>query len=340
MKFSKKSNEQFQDLNLLSNSATTYGMSEDISRQLDKIASLNCSVLITGETGTGKSTLARLIHQRSKRRESPFVAISCAALPRELLEAELFGYERGAFTGAIKARPGKLETANGGTLFLDEIGDMALELQPKLLMFLEDRVIERIGSNHSKKIDTRIISATLHDLSMMCVDKSFRNDLFFRLKVISLHIPPIREKSDHLPHLVRKLLNKIGVRHQIPDLVIEESAMAKILEYDWPGNVRELENCLERTILISGNSKICIKSIHIDKPVVNRRAIAEIPSLSLGGLPLAHIERQAINQTLELCKGNKREAARYLGISEKSIYNKMLKFRELAQVLSWVALAV
>ncbi len=310
---------------LSADAAQSYLISREIEAQLGRIASQDCSVLITGETGTGKSTLARCIHQRSMRKMGPFVAISCAALPRDLFEAELFGYERGAFTGAVKARPGRMEIADEGTLFLDEIGDMALELQPKLLTFLEERIIHRIGSNRAKKINIRVISATLQDLDNMCADSTFREDLYFRLKVICLHIPPLRKRPADIPYLARALLNKIGARYQRPDVAIDENAMAKILEYDWPGNIRELENCLERAIVLCGDSTIR------DEFITLGRTTRPTHLSSLAGISLDEIERQAICQTLQLCSGNKKEAARRLGISEKSIYNKMSRLEKRIQ---------
>jgi DNA-binding NtrC family response regulator len=296
----------------------------DIGGLLPRIAALDCSVLITGETGTGKSTLARCIHQKGARYKNPFIGISCAALPHDLLEAELFGYERGAFTGAVKARPGRVELADTGTLFLDEIGDMALDLQPKLLTFLEDRVVHRIGSTVPKRIDIRLIAATLQDLDQMCSDRRFRQDLYFRLKVVCLHLLPLRNRVDDLPSLVRAIIRRNADRYNYTDLGIEDSALARMQAYNWPGNIRELENCIERAMLLGGSGRITNEFLLLGSGT--EHSVAHPTRTALGGIPLAQIEQEAIQQTIQLCRGNKREAARKLGISEKSIYNKMQRF--------------
>lgn len=292
--------------------------------QVEKVAAIDCSVLITGETGTGKSTLARFIHDRSRRKFGPFVALNCAALPKDLLEAELFGFERGAFTGAVKTRTGRLELAHTGTVFLDEIGDMSLELQPKLLTFLEDRRIDRIGGVNSKTVDTRVISATLQDPEKLAKEGRFREDLYFRLKVVSLHLPPLRERREDLPAITRDLTARLAARYSLPNAYVDDSALGAVMEYDWPGNIRELENCLERSLLLSDDARVTAEMLPIGKSQNNRKNSFDL--LSLGGIPLAAVEWHAIQQTLALCGGNKREAARRLGISEKSIYNKIQRF--------------
>ncbi len=309
---------------ILTESSGNYLLPANLRLQLDRIAALDCSVLITGETGTGKSTLARYIHSNSPRASGPFVSISCAALPRDLLEAELFGYERGAFTGAVKSRPGRIEIADSGTLFLDEIGDMALELQPKLLTFLEDRTISRIGSTQTKRVDIRLIAATLQDLESMCADRSFREDLYFRLNVMSFHIPPLRKRVEEIPGLVKAILLKLQKRYGLAALTLEPDVYDRIMEYTWPGNIRELENCLERAAIFSQDGRITAETTIIGK--VGKVAEVNTNINSLSGLPLSEIEKRAIFQTLALCSGNKREAARRLGISEKSIYNKLQRF--------------
>lgn len=301
---------------------SSYLLPRNISNQIGKIASMDCSILITGETGTGKSTLARQIHQRSNRTNGPFVAISCAAMPRDLLEAELFGYEKGAFTGEVKSRPGRFEIADNGTLFLDEIGDMALDLQPKLLLFLENRMIERLGSNRSKKINARIISATLQNLDRLCADKQFREDLYFRLKVFAITIPPIRERRDELSRMVGFTLRKLEGRYGLSEMRLDGTAMKKVMDYHWPGNIRELENVLERAVLLTEGTTIPAEMILAEHQVIT--AVGnEIAAGALAGIPLSVLEQRAISDTLALCGGNKREAARRLGISEKSVYNKL-----------------
>ncbi len=296
----------------------------DLLNQVDRVAQLDSTVLITGGSGTGKTTLARRIHQAGPRAAFPFVAVSCAALPRDLIEAELFGYERGAFTGAVSARPGRAEVAHRGTLFLDEIGDLPLELQPKLLTFLQDHVVQRIGGNDTRQVDVRVIAATHQDLEAMCREKQFREDLYFRLNVLAMHIQPLSERRDDLTDLVMELLERIARRRSCPPIKLTDAALDALVNYSWPGNVRELENVLERA------SAFC-KDGTIDRSDLSLRNVTSPTSAArpveaghrLAGMTLADIEREAIRETLTECAGNKAAAARQLGISEKSIYNKM-----------------
>jgi len=296
-----------------------------LRRQIAKVASLDTTVLITGESGTGKSTLARMIHQLGSRASAPFVAVSCAALPRDLIEAELFGHERGAFTGALAARPGRAEMADGGTLFLDEIGDMPLELQPKLLTFLEDRVVQRLGGGKSRQVNVRVIAATHQDLEHLCEHKRFRQDLYFRLNVLALHVPPLRERPQDLPDLVSEVLARIARQRRCPRFVASERAYKALLEYDWPGNLRELENVLESSTAFCSNSTIMpedLKFSSLAQPA-GASSAAGSTARSLAGLTLKDVERLALQDTLRLCNGNKAQAARRLGISEKGFYNKI-----------------
>lgn len=290
----------------------------EIAQRLQKIANLDCSILITGETGTGKSTLARWIHQNSPRKSGPFTAVSCAALPRDLLEAELFGFERGAFTGAVKAKPGRIELADKGVLFMDEIGDLALELQPKILTFLEDHTVHPLGGGRSKKIDVRLIAATLQNLQQLCQERKFREDLFFRLNVINLHMQPLRERINDIELIANSLLYRIGHRYGLSQSSLSSCALSAISAHDWPGNIRELEHCLERALLLTSSSTISADDL--DLPSSKNKSH---PKSSSAGKTLQEIEFQAIVDTLQLCGGNKRKAARKLGISEKSIYNKL-----------------
>lgn len=287
--------------------------------QTKRIAALDSTVLITGESGTGKSTLAQLIHGLSKRTRGPFVSISCAAVPRDLFEAELFGHERGAFTGAVSLRRGIVEVADGGTLFLDEIGDLPLELQPKLLTFIEERSFQRLGSNKVSKVNIRVIAATLQNLEQMCLEKRFREDLYFRLRVLSLHIPPLRERKEDIPVLVEKTLKDISVKQGISRLRITESAMEALMEYRWSGNVRELQNVLEQASLFARTSLITLADLPIaDKGVkkTNEEALD-----AFAGKTLQEVEEHAVREALRSAMGNKAKAARKLGISERSIYN-------------------
>ncbi|MFO0904059.1 MAG: sigma-54 dependent transcriptional regulator [Pirellulales bacterium] len=324
-------------------------------RLVAKVAPLDSTVMITGESGTGKTTVARLIHQWGPRREGPFVTVNCASLPRDLVEAELFGHAKGAFTGAVSDRPGRAEIADKGTLFLDEIGDLPLELQPKLLTFLQDRTFQRIGSNKVYTVDVRVIAATHQDLAAMCREKRFREDLFYRLNVLSLHMPALRERPEDIGLLVQHVLQRIGRRRGAIEMTCDEDAAERLRRYGWPGNVRELENVLERASAFCESQRIRVDDLWFPSlggpPVVEAKPPEPPPApapleppppepttqeptppeltpepTTLAGRTLDELERQAILDTLAACRGNKAEAARRLGISEKSIYNKMKRF--------------
>lgn len=287
-----------------------------------KIAPLNSSVLLTGESGVGKGLLARTIHSMSPQANKPFVTVSCPALPRELLESELFGHEKGAFTGAVKRRIGKIESAAGGTLFLDEIGELPLDLQPKLLNVLQDREFQRVGGEKTLTADIRLIAATNIDFEEKVADGSFRSDLYYRLSVIPLEVPSLRQRPDEIGALTAKILTDISQRRGNNRIKLSAEALALFKEYRWPGNVREMENVLERCSAFCDGGVIELK----DLPP-NFRVVGEEKNTysieGLAGVPLAEIESAAIAQTLKLCGGNKSETSRRLGISEKSVYNKI-----------------
>ena len=292
--------------------------------RISKVAQIDANVLITGESGTGKSTIARMLHQRGARSSGPFVAVNCASLPRDLIESELFGHAKGAFTGATNDRPGRAEIADGGTLFLDEIGDLPLELQPKLLTFLQDRTVQRVGCNKVRDVDVRVIAATHQALADMCSEKRFREDLYYRLNVLSLHVPPLRERMEDVEQLASHVLRRIAQRRQCIEYEIERDALELLRQYDWPGNIRELENTLERASAFCEEYRIARSDIEFAG--LGRAAGTDgerAGSRTLAGKTLAEIEMQAIEDTLAACGGNKALSARQLGISEKSIYNKM-----------------
>ena len=293
----------------------------EVIEKVEKVSALDSSVLITGDSGVGKGLVARLLHNSGPRNKEPFITVSCTALPHDLVEAELFGHEKGAFTGALEKRPGRVEVANHGTLFLDEVGDMPLDLQPKLLNFLQDRCFQRIGGSKTISVDVRVIAATHQNLKALCKEKRFREDLYFRLNVLPIHIAPLRERREDIPLLVDFLLEKLAQRRDKDGFEVESSAIEALKRYDWPGNVRELENVLERATAFCSGMRIGLA----DLPPEVTGAQFERPKAveQLGGLPLSKIEKMAIEQTLVLCGGNKSEAARRLGISEKSVYNKM-----------------
>ena len=286
--------------------------------QVDKAAKLDGTVLLLGESGTGKTTLARYLHQQSARASLPFVSISCAALPRDLLESELFGHERGAFTGAVKSRMGAIETAEGGTLFLDEIGELPLELQPKLLTFLQERTYRRVGASVVKRANVRLVAATNRDLKALSAQRLFREDLFFRLHVLTITVPPLRERREDLVPLIQQNLHRFATRQGVDELRMSASAQKSLLSYGWPGNVRELENVLERA------SAFCTGGLIDESDVATMTA----PVTSSGGtwspgMTLKQLEEHAITQALAHTNGNKAAAARALGISLKGLYNKL-----------------
>jgi DNA-binding NtrC family response regulator len=302
-------------------------LARQMLRQVTKAAKLDSTVMLTGESGTGKTIIARMIHQAGTRAAGPFVTVNCASLPRDLVEAELFGHTKGAFTGAVNDRPGRAEIADGGTLFLDEIGDMPLELQPKLLTFLQDRTFQRIGSNRVYTVDVRLIAATHQDLAEMCRERRFREDLYFRLNVISLRVPTLRERVEDIPELARQTLQRIGRHRGQPSLTLDATAEAALLRHPWRGNVRELENLLERASAFCEDEIIRIEDLMLPDAMLPDTLDDSTPTVPMpGGGTLDELEKQAILNTLEAVGGNKAEAARRLGISEKSIYNKMKRF--------------
>lgn len=307
-----------------------------------KAALADCAVFVTGESGTGKTALARFIHENSNRASKPFVSISCAALPRDLLEAELFGYEKGAFTGAVAAKPGLAEVANGGTLFLDEIGDLPLELQPKLLTFLQDQMVARIGSNVRRKVDVRIIAATWQDLEGMCRKREFREDLYYRLMVLPLQVTSLRERRDDIPILVQHILGSINARREssLERLSLSSEALNKLLAYAWPGNIRELENVLQRAAVLVEGSVITSNEIVLGtltsgdsprQPQFEESMPSEMDSVFRNltideAITLEEVEKRAVVQALAAVNWNRAAAARMLGISERGLYNKIRKF--------------
>ena len=298
----------------------------DLMVKARKIAPLNASVLLTGESGVGKGVMARRIHSLSPRAGRPFVTVSCPALPRELLESELFGHEKGAFTGAVKRRIGRIEAAAGGTLFLDEIGELPIDLQPKLLSVLQDRQFQRVGGEATLQADVRLVSATNVDFKEKIADGSFRKDLFYRLSVIPLEIPPLRDRAEEIAPLAENILTNIARQRDTPVPILTLEAMELVQLYQWPGNVRELENVLERSSAFCDDMTITVADLPQElDPSLRLESGSEIEGVA--GRSLEDIERSAILQNLRLYGGNKAETARRLGISEKSIYNKLKSYK-------------
>ena len=301
-------------------------VTRDLNRQIEKISGLDSTVLLRGESGAGKGLIARTIHYASQRAEKPFVTVSCPALPRELLESELFGHEKGAFTGAHQRRIGKIEMAKGGTLFLDEIGDLPLDLQPKLLNVLQDREFQRVGGADTLSADIRVVAATNVDLEDLVSRREFREDLFYRLNVIPLEVPTLWERVDDIGTLSDFFLDRIAKGRGIGSgIQLTKEALQALQRYDWPGNIRQLENVLERASAFCEENTIDVADLPGE---VSREPGLEggDDKVNLANIPLRDLEKAALVQTLKATGGNKAEAARRLEITEKSVYNKLRRF--------------
>ena len=292
---------------------------QEIFELIKTVADSDASVLILGESGTGKELIARAIHYSSRRAEKPFVSVSCSALPETLLESELFGYEKGAFTGAVKDKPGRFEEANGGTLFLDEIGDMKPETQLHLLRVLQEKEIRRLGATGVIKVDVRIIAATNKDLEKTVKEGSFREDLYYRLNVVTIQLPPLRERRDDVPLLAERFLMKYNVKNNRNLEGISPQAIALLVRYDWPGNVRELENVIERAVVVTKHNIIQPEDLpaHI-------QSFQE--SKGMGPRSLKEMEREHIQRTLEENKWNISQTSKVLGIDRSTLYKKIRQY--------------
>lgn len=290
-----------------------------VCRTVEKVASANVTVALLGESGTGKEVLARGLHMLSPRAKERFVAINCAAIPDTLLESELFGYEKGAFTGAVKQTPGKIETANKGTLFLDEIGDLPMPLQAKLLRFLQERVIERIGGRDEIPVDVRIVCATHRDLKEQIRQGLFREDLFYRLAEIVIDIPPLRDRDGDATLLAHAFVQRFGKENGRGSLSLADDALAAIEHHGWPGNVRELENCLKRAVIMADGKSISAEDLGLeaadgDLEYLNLRRVRD------------EAERRAVVRVLSRTNNNIARAADILGVSRPSLYDMMNRF--------------
>jgi Nif-specific regulatory protein len=284
-------------------------------------------VLIQGETGTGKELVARAVHYTSRRAEHLFVAQNCSALPENLLESELFGHVRGAFTGADRDKKGLFELADGGTIFLDELGEMPLSLQAKLLRVLQEGEIWPVGAPRPKKVDVRVVSATHRDLEKMVADGSFRQDLFYRLHVFPLRLPPLRERRNDIPILARFFLRKYAREFGRPATGFTPEAMERLKSHDWPGNVRELQNELQR-VLIQRTEGDLVLVEDLSERIIGRTALADAPDLPRGSLKdmLASIERVLLTRALREHGGNKTQTAKALGITREGLHKKLTRF--------------
>jgi len=298
-----------------------------IQALIKRVTGTDATVLVMGESGTGKELVARALHILSPRTDRPFIPINCGAIPAELLESEIFGHERGAFTGAVAARAGMFQLANGGTVFLDEVGEMSPPLQVKLLRVMQDREIRPVGADRTIKVDVRVIAATNKDLQYLVERGSFREDLFYRLQVIPIIIPPLRERRSDIPLLVEHFLDKHNRKRPDRPVRISEDGMVHLWEYDWPGNVRELENLLERLVILSEDTLIRVEHLPNNiRSFISEKRIPK-PRLSENGLDLnsavEEFENRLIEEALRRTKGNKQAAARLLGLKRTTLVAKL-----------------
>ncbi len=297
---------------------------QEVIRRAELVAETKSTVLVTGETGTGKELVARAIHDRSAQRDMPLIKVNCAAIPEALLESELFGHVRGAFTGATNNKRGKFALADGGTIFLDEIATMSLTLQAKLLRVLQEREFEPLGAERTQKVDVRVIAATNRDLRQMVAESRFQEDLFYRLNVIPIAIPPLRERREDIPalveHFVHKHAHRVGRRIER----IEEGALGALQQYDWPGNVRELENTVERAVVLTQGPVITARAISVIGAITPQST--GLPSLKLRQ-NIEWVERETIRRALENAGGVKKDAAELMGISQRALSYYLAKYR-------------
>jgi two-component system response regulator AtoC len=337
------------------------GQMREVRELIDRVADTDVTVLIRGESGTGKELVARAVHDASPRRERTFVKVNCAALPSELLESELFGFERGAFTGAIQQKPGKFEFANHGTMFLDEISEMTLALQSKVLQVLQDGEFARLGGRQDVKVDVRVVAATNRDLESAVADAQFREDLYFRLNVVCITLPPLRQRRDEIPRLTGFFLGHYSQHYNKPPLAMATDTLRLFAEYDWPGNVRELENLIKRMVILGTDSAIrreiadaiAHRAVRVGPiPVIEQAAATPSPAVpaappaapapaaqtpappvaaapmcgslkDIGRTAAREAERELIYRTLQQTRWNRREAAGILGISYKALLYKI-----------------
>jgi len=312
--------EQFGNYGIIGRSR----LMRDIIERAERVAQSKSTVLITGETGTGKELVARAIHNRSAQRDMPLIKVNCAAIPETLLESELFGHVRGAFTGAATSKKGKFALADGGSIFLDEIGTMSPALQAKLLRVLQEREFEPLGSERTEKVDVRVIAATNRDLRQMVVEAKFQEDLYYRLNVIPMELPPLRDRRDDIPALVDHFVKKHAQRTGRRIDGIADGVVQALQQYDWPGNVRELENTIERAVVLSPGSMLTADSISVlgASPSQN----TGLPSLRLRQ-NIEWVEKETIRRALEGSKGVKKDAAELMGISQRALSYYLAKYR-------------
>lgn len=302
---------------------------KQIFQMVERVAATDATLLLHGESGTGKSMIARMVHKLSNRNEEPFIAVNCAAIPEQLLESELFGFEKGAFTGANVSREGKFEAANGGTIFLDEIGEVSLPLQSKLLQVVQEKSFMRLGSNKTKQVDVRIISATNRDLKKMVQEGAFREDLYYRLNIVDIYIPSLKDRKDDIPIFIEGFLQKYRKKYN-KNFQVSPQLMNNLSSYYWPGNVRELENALERAVVLCRGENLSLEDFprEIQKNKQTTLKNEQFPTDPNKSLPqrMEEIERRIILAALEENHGNAAEAARKLGVSRQRLLYKLNKY--------------
>src|SRR5215469_16925277 len=306
-------NQRYQFENIVGRSAPM----QEIFGTVARVAPTRATVLLCGESGVGKDLIARAIHHHSPRKDRPFVKINCTALPENLMESELFGYEKGAFTGANISKPGKFEQADTGTVMLDEIGDVPANVQVKLLRILQEREFERLGSNKTQHIDVRVVAATNRDLRVALEDGTFREDLYYRLNVVPIEILPLRDRKEDIPYLARHFVSKLGPETGSAVKGITDAAIDKLMNYSWPGNVREIENVVERSMVMALGDKLDAGDIRLD---INLRARPSTAEMGLPeGMSLDAYEQELIRNALKQAEGNKSQAARILGLTRNAL---------------------
>jgi DNA-binding NtrC family response regulator len=303
---------------------------QEIFQSVSTVAETDATVLVQGESGTGKELIARAIHYNSQRRDKPFVVVSCSALPETLLESELFGHEKGSFTGAIRQRLGRFEMAEGGTVFLDEIGEMSMPVQLKLLRVLQEREIERVGGNQTIKVDVRVIAATHRDLQAAMQERQFRQDLYYRLNVVPIKLPPLRERLDDVPLLAAHFLQKYAAKNQKPDMTLSQEALGALCSYSFPGNVRELENIIERAVIMEKGDTIQRGDLGFagaagrGGPVLPTGELRPFKAMKTD--LLEQFERDYLSQVLRMYRGNMTRSAQHAGMNIKNFHEKMAKY--------------
>lgn len=298
----------------------------EILATIDDVAASDAAVLIEGESGTGKELMAKLVHERSRRAAGRFVAINCGAMPEELLESELFGHLKGAFSGAHRDKQGLFEAADGGTLFLDEIGELSASFQVKLLRVLQERRIRRVGDVRERPVDVRIVSASNRPLAQLIRDDRFRQDLYFRIRVVPITLPPLRERPEDIIPLAEAFLNRLSERMGRRPPALTAAARAGLARHDWPGNVRELENTLERTLIFCKDQQLDYRHLFLESGLTRTACAAPTGSPDAWLLPLAEVEKRHILNALDQCGGNKARAAKVLGIGYNTLWRKLKKY--------------